>query len=302
MTAVVVLALAAAACYGTAAVLQHQAASSQPHLALRADLFWRLVRHPRWLFSNVLDFCGYVFQVWALRTGPLTLVEPLLVVGLVIAFPVSAWLGHRRVSGKETAAAAVVTGGLVLFLAVARPRPGHPQPSDLGLVLLSVVAGLVVGGAWMWARPSDADRRRAGLVMAVGSGIAFGYMAATTSLAWQAIRHGTLHALASWEPYAVLVSAAAGGLLAQGAFNSGKLRLSLPTMTVVQPLVAIAIGLVLFGERIDGRGLAPLWEAVGLAAMTVGVFALASPEFPDQPGAAGAAEGRGGGQAGGTAP
>ena len=131
------------------------------------------------------------------------------------------------------------------------------------------------------ARRTVTRRDRAGLVMAAGGGVAFGYMAATTSLAWQAARHGVLHAFTSWEVYAVAASAVAGGLLAQGAFNSGKLRLSLPTMSVVQPLFAIVIGLALFGEQITSTGLAPLWEVLGLAAMTVGVFALARPEFPE---------------------
>ena len=86
---------------------------------------------------------------------------------------------------------------------------------------------------------------------------------------------GVLHALASWEPYALLISAAVALLLTQGAFHAGALRLSLPTLTVAQPLVAIAIGLVCFGEHIDTHGLAPVFEIFGLALVTAGVFALA---------------------------
>jgi len=53
------------------------------------------------------------------------------------------------------------------------------------------------------------------------------------------------------------------------------LRLSLPTLTVAQPLVAVAIGLGLFGERVDSRGLSPVFEVIGLVFVTVGVFLLA---------------------------
>ena len=60
----------------------------------------------------------------------------------------------------------------------------------------------------------------------------------------------------------------------QSAFHAGALRLSLPTLTVAQPLVAVAIGLAFFGERIDRHGLAPVAEALGLVMVTVGVFAL----------------------------
>lgn len=282
MVGVVVLSLAAAACYGAAAVLQHQAASSQPpHLALRADLMWALLRHPRWLFSNLVDFGGYVFQLWALRSGPLTLVEPLLVSSLVFAFPISAWLGHRRVSLHETAAAGVVAGGLAVFLGVARPAVTRPHAPFTGIVVMTAATVLVVGATVVLARRMGHDRHRAGLVMAVGSGVSFGYMAASTALGWVALRHGVVHLLGAWQLYAVLASAVVGAVLAQGAFNSGMLRLSLPTMSTVQPLVAVVIGLAVFGERIVTAGLDPCWEVLGLLATTVGVFALASPQFPE---------------------
>jgi drug/metabolite transporter (DMT)-like permease len=64
-------------------------------------------------------------------------------------------------------------------------------------------------------------------------------------------------------------------LLTQSAFHAGALRLSLPTLTVAQPLVAVAIGLGFFGEHIHSRGIAPLFELFGLVLVTVGVFVLA---------------------------
>jgi drug/metabolite transporter (DMT)-like permease len=274
MATAVVLSLLAATCYGVASALQHQAAEEQPpELALRADLLLRLARRPRWLLGNVLDVAGYAFQLLALRKGPLTLVEPLLVVSLLVAFPVAARLGHRRISATETGVATAVAAGLGLFLAVARPSPGGSQASTTGLIALTVVAAVVVGGSVLLSR--GADRSRAGVLLAAGGGVAFGYMAAATSLGWRVLDRGFLHIFTSWELYAVVVSGVAGILLTQTAYSSGVLRLSLPTLTVVQPVAAVAIGLLLFGERIDSGGLAPLWEALGLVVMTVGVYVLA---------------------------
>ena len=56
------------------------------------------------------------------------------------------------------------------------------------------------------------------------------------------------------------------------AFQASDLRFSLPTLTIGEPLVAIAIGQFLFGERIASGGLAPLLELATLAVMTAGVF------------------------------
>jgi len=280
MTTVVVLTLLGGACYGVAAVLQHQAAEAQPpELTMRFGLLLRLVRRPLWVVGNLLDMAGYAFQLLALRTGPLTLVEPLLVVSLIFAFPVSAMLGHRNVSMAETGAAVVVAGGLGLFLAFARPSAVRLDAPFPVLFLLTVIIALALGTGTLVARHSV--RSRAGLVLAGSAGVAFGYMAAMTAVSWQLITHGALHALASWQPYAVIVSGAVGILLTQSAFNAGHLRLTLPTMTVVQPIVAIAIGLFVFGEKIGSHGLAPFWEVLGLAVMVIGVFALAQPQFPD---------------------
>ncbi|MHB8220133.1 MAG: DMT family transporter [Acidimicrobiales bacterium] len=280
MTLVITLALLSAACYGVAAVLQHQAAATQaPELSMRFGLLLQLIRHPRWLLGNLVDVAGFAFQLFALRDGPLTLVEPLLVASLVFAFPVSAWLGHRRVSGAETMSAVVVAGGLGLFLAVARPATGHPQASVVALVIMTVAVATLVAAAVLTAW--KAARNATGLLLAAAAGLAFGFMAAATSLSWQELSHGALVALTSWAPYGVLVSGLGGVLLTQSAFNSGRLRLSLPMMTVVQPIAAIVIGIFVFGEQIATRGISPLLEVLGLAVMVGGVFTLARPEFPE---------------------
>jgi drug/metabolite transporter (DMT)-like permease len=53
------------------------------------------------------------------------------------------------------------------------------------------------------------------------------------------------------------------------------LRLSLPTLTIAQPLVALVIGIGFFGERVNARGVAPALEALGIVMMTFGVYSLA---------------------------
>ncbi len=280
MTAVVLLALASAASYGVASVLQHQAAEHQgEELALSAGLAVRLVRSPRWLLGNVGDVVGFVLQLLALRHGPVTLVEPLLVTSLVFAFPVAALVRHQRVPWAEPAAAVVVTAGLALFLAVARPGPGRGHVPTGELVALVAATAVVVGALVLLAR--GAERRRAGLLLAVAGGVSFGTMAASVSITWHTIDAGVVHALATFGPYAVAVTGVAGIVLTQAAFSAGVLRLTLPTLTVVQPLVAVAIGVGVLTEKVSTAGLDPLWEVLGLAVMVVGVYALAQPEFPD---------------------
>ncbi|HXQ62277.1 MAG TPA: DMT family transporter [Acidimicrobiales bacterium] len=273
LVSIVVLSIAAAASYGLAAVLQHHAAVREPpELSIRVGLLVRLVRRPMWLVGNALDGVGYLFQFLALRRGSLPLVEPLLVLSLVFALPVTAWLDHRRISASDIASTVVVMAGLALFLGVAHPGLGHPDASGPAWVVLTAVTAVACGAMVLGTR--GGSRRRAAVLLGAGSGTAFGYVAALTERTGHLLDAGVLHTLATWEPYALLVGGSAALLLTQSAFHAGALRFSLPTLTVTQPLVAVIIGLGLFGEHIDGRGLAPLGETIGLAMIVVGVFAL----------------------------
>jgi drug/metabolite transporter (DMT)-like permease len=274
LVAVTVLSLASAASYGLAAVLQHQAAVREhPDLSMRAGLLVRLVRRPMWLLGNALDAVGYLFQFLALRRGSLALVEPLLVLSLVFALPMAARLDHRRVSRSEVASSLAVATGLAVFLGVGRPGVGHPTASGATWAVLSASVAALCGATVLGARKGS--HLRAALLLAVGSGVAFGYVAAVTERAGHLLDAGVMHMLASWTPYALVAGGVIALLFTQSAFHAGALRLSLPTLTIAQPLVAVAIGVGMFGEHIDAQGLAPIWEVFGLVLVILGVFVLA---------------------------
>jgi drug/metabolite transporter (DMT)-like permease len=274
LVSVVLLSLASAASYGLGAVLQHRAAVRQPpELSMRAGLLVQLARRPMWLVGNALDGVGYLFQFLALRRGSLSLVEPLLVLSLVFALPVAAWLDHRPISRSEVTSSGVIAAGLALFLAPAHPGLGHPQASGSSWVVLSSVVAAFCAVAVALAR--GRSRLRSAVFLAAGSGTAFGYVAALTERTGHLLDGGFVRLLETWMPYALLVAAVLALMITQSAFHAGALRLSLPTLTIAQPLVAVAIGIWVFGEHIDTRGPAPVFEVLGLMLVSAGVFALA---------------------------
>jgi drug/metabolite transporter (DMT)-like permease len=273
LVTIVVLSLASAASYGIAAVLQQRAAVREPlRRTMHVGLLARLVSRPVWLIGNALDAVGYLFQFLALRRGSLTLVEPLLVACLVFALPVAALLDHRPIVASEWVPAAVIAIGLGLFLRTAQPGLGHPFASDEAWAILSIV--IAVACALLVVAGHGKSSRRSAILQAAGSGLAFGYVAAVTERTGHLLNGGVVHTLANWEPYALVVSGATAMLLSQGAYNAGSLNLSLPTMTVAQPFVAVAIGLTMFHEGIDTHGLAPVAEIIGIVLVLLGVFAL----------------------------
>ncbi len=250
---------------------------------MRAGLLINLARQPVWILANGLDVVGYGLQFLALRTGSLSLVEPLLVLSLVFALPVAARLDHRPVSLVEVLSAGVVCAGLAIFLTVGRPGPGQPGTSGAAWLTLTIVVAAFCSIMVLGAR--GRSPRPAALLLGAGAGCAFGYVAAATTWAGHLLDGGILHLLTTWAPYTLAAGGTAALLLTQSAFHAGPLRLSLPTLTVVQPLAAVAIGVGLFGEHINTNGLAPLLEVAGLGLVTVGVFALArSPAITSEEG------------------
>ena len=273
LVTIVVLSLLSAASYGIAAVLQHRAAIREPIGDMKqAGLLARLVSRPIWLVGNALDGVGYVFQFLALRRGSLTLVEPMLVLCLVFALPVAAWLDHRPIRAKEWVPATVIAVGLGIFLRAGRPGLGHPFASNEAWAILSAIIAVICVALVIAAH--GAASHRSAVLQAAGSGVAFGYVAAVTERTGHLLNGGIAHVFANWEPYALIVGGMAALLLTQGAYNAGSLRLSLPTMTVTQPFVAVAIGLTMFHEGIDTHGIVPVFEALGIGLVLYGVFAL----------------------------
>ncbi|MGI8556953.1 MAG: DMT family transporter [Solirubrobacteraceae bacterium] len=269
---VVGLCLLGALCYAASSVLEQSEAAAAPHhTTMRLGLLSHLLRRPLWLVGNLAGLLGYGFQFLALRRGSLALVQPLLVSGLLFALIGGALNEHRRLTRREWLSTALVAAGLSLFLVVARPGPGHPRASTLGWLALGAVTAVFVGGLGLLGHRSHRVRP---LSLGAAAGILLGVTAALTERTAHLLSRGLIPLLGDWPPYALLVVGAAGLLLTQLAFQAGELKWSLPALTVVEPLVAILIGQVLFGEHISTSGLAPVGEVLGLAMMVLGVLGL----------------------------
>jgi drug/metabolite transporter (DMT)-like permease len=269
---VLALSLAAAICFAASSVLQQrEARAAPPETAMRLGLVAHLVKQPLWLLGNVSGIAGFALQFLALRTGSLALVQPLLVTGLVFALAGGAALEKRWLTRRQWLWTVSTMVGLVVFLVAARPGRGHPHGSLSGWLLLGLAAAAVVGALTYLA--SVRPQWRA-LTLGCAAGVVFGVIAALAERTAQQLNHGLLHALAKWPPYALGACAVLGLHLTQSAFQAGDIKWSLPALTVVEPLVAICIGQLLFGEHIALDGLSALAEVVGLLVMAAGVFSL----------------------------
>lgn len=270
----VLCALGSSLLYAVASVLQHRGARDQPEeQALKVGLLAGLLRHPAWLAGTACDVGGYGLQFVALGHGAIVLVQPLLVCGLLFALPLGAAWAGRRLSRVDWIGAVLVCAGLAIFLVVSNPASGRDDtgPAKWAALLLSV--SVAAGALTLLATAVDARRRA--VLLAAAAGVVYGAAAALTKTTYHLLGRGTIPLVTHWQPYVLVLFGVAGMVLSQSAFQAGVLDFSLPTMTVVDPVISIAIGAFVFHEAIDARPGPVVVEVVALLAMSVGVWLLA---------------------------
>jgi len=273
----IVAALGAAFLYAVASVLQQWEAERQPpHRELRPSLLARLATRPRWIAGLGFDLGGYAAQWVALARGSLVVVQPLLVVGLLFALPIKALLTPYRMRGWDWSGVVLTTAGLSVFLAVSRPTNGHPNVSGLTWTLLLCAAG-VVATALIVVGLESSPRWKA-MAYGTAGGTVYGVCAALTKSCAHLLSLGISNLFGSWQPYVLVVAGLGGMILAQSAFQAGPLDASLPTLSATDPIISVAIGVIVFGEAVRGGVAATVIEVVSFSAIVVGIFMLAHTE------------------------
>ncbi|MBV9728056.1 MAG: DMT family transporter [Pseudonocardiales bacterium] len=237
-------------------------------------LFADLIDKPVWLAGIVAMVSGQVLGALALGGGDgnVSLVEPLLTTNLLFALALARLLSAQQLAWREWGGALLLVAGVAAFIIAAQPGSGIgllDQPRHW--IFVGVIAAIVAATVSLARNTAGAARAS---LLATGAGLLFGMQDGFTRGAMLALDGGPLRLLESWLPYAVLAAAVVGLLLAQSAFEAAPLRVSLPAITAAEPLVGIAYGISVFGERVRT---APVWltlEAAGLIAMIVGVVLL----------------------------
>lgn len=273
MVIAVLAALAAGCTFAVGAVLQQSAAREAPldeSLSLR--LLWDLAHRPRWLLGIASDAGSFGLQALALGFGPIALVQPLLVTGVLFAIPMAVRLRGMRLHAQEWVGTVAVGGGLVLFLAAASPGAGEPKTSlSRWILILIAVGGLMALGIIVGQTLRGPVRAS---VFALAAGSAFGLLAALTKTSTWLLGQGASTFFTAWQPYAMLGVAIAGAIVQQSAFQAAPLPASLPVMDAVEPTVAVLIGVFAFGESLGTSIPALGCEALGIVSLLAGIVLL----------------------------
>jgi drug/metabolite transporter (DMT)-like permease len=278
---VVALALMASVFTALASVAQRRAAAPAPGQATPSlHLIGYLLHRPVWFLGITCMILGFVFQIAALRVGSLSLVQPIIATELVIVFGMIALRNRHRVHARDWLSALGVAASLGAFLALARPVGGHDHASGsmwvlAGLSTMALAAVLTVTAYFSGANGAHSNSGRRAALLGIAAATGFGFVAAVIKEVSTHLAQRPAAVLTNWSPYVLLLSGAASMFLASHAFQAGTLAASQPGLTVVDPLVASVLGVVLFGERLDVAPIALVAELVALAVLVSSVILLA---------------------------
>jgi hypothetical protein len=246
-------------------------------LALSSHGMLRLIRSPRWMFGLLLLATGMVMNAIALVSAPLTVVQPIGAIALVITTIVNAKDQGLSINRATVVAISACVTGSALFVVLAvnvTQENHHVSGSDeLTIVLLLALAvGLFGSLALMF------KHRMSAFIYILGAGVLFGFVAVLTRIIGKHLLDPNGLGLLNVQWYSVVAIAAAGGLgswFVQSAYSGGPPDLVIAGLTVIDPIVGIAIGIAILGElRPDVHAVMAIAMGTAASLAIVGVIAL----------------------------
>ena len=232
-----------------------------------------LLARPSWVIGTLLLGLAIVFQLVSLKLSPLILVQPLGVVGLVITSVLNARVSGVKLNRRSIVAITLCVGGVGAFVIIAavfaRDQPVTTRALVVILIILAFV--LIVFGLAFWFL----RHRFKAIFYIVGAGVLYGFVATLAKVVIDRISNQEWDWLLVACIVALLLAAVLGAYFVQNAYSSGPPDLVIAGLTVIDPLVAVTIGILVLNEAAG----APWWAMVGFAltgaVAILGVFQLA---------------------------
>jgi drug/metabolite transporter (DMT)-like permease len=250
-------------------------------------LIQRLVREPLWLAGWTTNLFGFGAQALALRFGSVALVQPLLVTQLLFALPMAAAWQRRRPAARDWIWAALICGGLVVFLAVRGVAPLEDRANRPHLLLGCLAAAAAVLAILLFSVGLPPLVRAT--MIAVAAGLCYAVSAAMIKLTTDDLLvRGVAATARDWPGYALAASTLGGLVLGQGAYAAGSLPSAIAAMSITNPVASYLLGVYAFGvqpPQTPGAlaGLAAAGALISLGAVGLAHSALVRSEEPALP-------------------
>jgi len=232
-----------------------------------------LVRTRVWLAGILVTGLGMALNLVALRIAPLIVVQPLGVFAVIVAAVLDARSESRRIRPLAALGIALAVLGVGTFVTSATLTARNRAVSDVDLAeILSTLGFAVVPLA---AAVLLFARRFPAVTSVLTAGILAGFV---VTLAKAVIIRVTLgnFGWATWlGTFALLLVGVAAVYFTQRAYASGPVHVIVAGLTIVDPVVAVGLGVLSLGEAARTPAWAVAMYIVSGAIAVLGVVLLA---------------------------
>ena len=235
-----------------------------------------LLARPAWVIGTVMLGLAILFQLTSLTLSPLIVVQPIGALALVITAIVNARVSKTKLDRKSIRAIVFCVGGVAIFVTVAAIFAQSPAITELQLIVVLILLGVILvafGVLFVTLR-----KRVGAIFYILGAGVLYGFVATLAKVVINRIKTLQFTDIVSEGEWllvgcivALILAALLGSYFVQTAYASGPPDLVIAGLTVIDPLVAVRIGIVVLGEA----GQVPFWAIlVFLAAGAVAVWGV----------------------------
>ena len=242
-----------------------------------------LVVKPQWLSGTAFMALGIGLQLAALSLAPLIVVQPIGAIALVITSVLNARVTKTRLNRGTILAISLCTFGIAAFVSMASGVANETVLNDDRLrEVLSVLGVILVLFIVLFF---TLGKHAKALTYVVGAGVLYGFVATLAKVVIQRIYQAQFEWLTFFCLLSLLGAVALGSWFVQNAYASGPPDLVIAGLTVIDPLVAVSIGIVILGEATAAS--VPVMIGFGFSAIlaVIGVFLLSKvhPELTPKP-------------------
>jgi drug/metabolite transporter (DMT)-like permease len=290
----ILLAILAAVALAFGAQFQNDAVSAGPNrkktnskIKGRGSLSLRqlasLLVKPRWLSGTAFMALGIGLQLGALSLAPLIVVQPIGAIALVITSLLNARITKTKLNRGTIIAISLCTIGIAAFVAMASGVANETVLNDDRLREVLTVLGVIL--VIFTILFFTIGKQAKALTYVLGAGVLYGFVATLAKVVIQRIYQGEFEWLTVLCLIALIGAVLLGSWFVQNAYASGPPDLVIAGLTVIDPLVAVSIGIVILGEATAASLPVMIGFSFSAVLAVIGVYLLSKvhPELVHKP-------------------
>ena len=275
---VIILAVVAAASFGTGMALQQRGARAVDfEHAMKPSVVRHLIVRRVWLAGIVVSGVGFLLQLVALRDGSVVAVQPIVTSALVVCLAITSWWDREPLGARAWVSIAAVLVGVSVFIEASSAHEAKSNVVASGPLLGVSVAFVVLVVVCFRQAHSRPGLVRA-LSVGLGAGLGNAYVAVLARAGGEKLQEGVGAVLRSPYPYAVLATAVVCVFLVQAIYQAGRPTVSLPVATLSEAVGSVVLAIATLHEHPGLGGWRGALALVGLVVALAGLADLSRDE------------------------